>query len=587
MIGEQLYPVKPLRQPDAVALLVQRARRDRPDYAPATLDEAQALEAIAARLDGLPLALELAGARLRVLPASALCERLERRQSVLESQDPSLPERVRTMRGAVQWSYDLLTPEDQVLLGALSAFPTAALLEAVAAIAAMDEIDALGGLERLIDASVAELVEVDGPRYTMLEPIRQYVNDRLDESGRAREMGERMLEWYADKAAPLTPYAGDVLLALYHDRENACRALEHAAGSGDWSRGVDLCFKLMPVLYQTGATATTSAWRARAEEHWDELDSVDRAKLALIRASAESDVDDQIAALQTAIEHARAAGETQLVNVALLRLAQREIGVGFTPARVEITLGEIIDPDPILRIFLAGTTALIAGIRGDPRTDRLWGECVALARTSTLPYVASEVLNNVAWAAVVKGEGDLARQLSEEAMKIDTGYAEAHQWHLPKPLFDTRHTAALAAVLTGDLEAAAEHFTAVLATANQLGASERVFTVARIVHGVSGLLAAARRYDAAVRLLGFAEPRIEDRYLEVDAHGSYVQLLNHAREVVGERGAVLEADGKLMSDQEALEFALNEVQEESRSLAAGADSVVPRGMPGTSRARSD
>jgi predicted ATPase/class 3 adenylate cyclase len=568
VVGEQLYPVKPLRQPDAVALLVQRARRDRPDYAPATPDEAHALEAIAARLDGLPLALELAGARLRVLPASALYQRIERRQPVLESQDSSLPERVRTMHGAIQWSYDLLTPDDQALLGALSVFPTAAPLEAVAAVASTNEIDALGGLERLIGASVAELVDVDGPRYTMLEPIRQFANDRLTESGRAHEMRDGMFEWYADAATPLSPYAGDVLPILYHDRDNARRALEHAADAGKWSRAIDLCFKLMTVLFQTGATATASAWRIRAEAHWDELDSVDRAKLALMRAGAAPEIDDQIAALRIAIHYARAAGETQLVNVGILRLAQRELGAGFTPTHVEATLGGIVDPDPTLRIFLAGSVALIAGIRGDPRADCLWVESVALARTSALPYTASEVLNNVAWAAVVKGEGDLARRLSEEAIALDMQHAAAHQWHLPKSLFDTRHTAALAAVLTGDVEAAATHFTAVLATVNQLGASERVFTVARIVHGVCGLLAAAGRYDAAIRLLGFAEPRIEDRYVEVDAHASYVHLLNHAREVVRERVAALQADGKLMSDQEALEFALNEVQDANRSLAA-------------------
>ena len=339
VIGEQLYPVKPLRQSDAVALLVQRARRDRPDYAPATPDEAQALEAIAARVDGLPLALELAGARLRVLPAGALHQRLERRQPVLESQDQALPERVRTMHGAIQWSYDLLTPDDQLLLGALSVFPTAAPLEAVAAVASTNEIDALGGLERLIDASVAELVELDGPRYTMLEPIRQFVNDRLSESGRTRETRDRMFEWYADVAAPLTPYAGDVLPALYHDRDNARRALEYAADAGEWSRGIDLCFKLMTVLFQTGATAITSEWRTRAEAHWDQLDSVDRAKVALMRAACAPEIDDQITALRIAIQHARVAGETQLVNVGLLRLAQRELGAGVTPAHVEDTLG--------------------------------------------------------------------------------------------------------------------------------------------------------------------------------------------------------------------------------------------------------
>ena len=100
------HPVKPLAAADAVALLVERARRDRPTTRRPP-DETEALAAIAAKLDGLPLALELAGARLRALPRCALLERLEREPLVLEASDRSLPDRVRTVRGAIRWSYDL------------------------------------------------------------------------------------------------------------------------------------------------------------------------------------------------------------------------------------------------------------------------------------------------------------------------------------------------------------------------------------------------------------------------------------------------------------------------------------------------
>ncbi len=557
--GEQLYPVKPLAAADAVALLVERARRDRPDYAPTT-DETEALAAIAAKLDGLPLALELAGARLRALPSCALLERLERQPLVLEASDRSLPNRLRTVRGAIRWSYDLLAPEDQTLLRTLSVFPTPATLEAIAGVADLAELEALDGLTRLIDASVAQLEDADGPRYGMLEPIRQFALDELEADGTARELGERMFGWYARRAAPLSPHIGDVLPALYHDRDNVRRALRFAAEAGEWHRGVDLCFKLTTILYQSGATAMTTAWRTSAEANPDQLSSEDWAKLALIQASSEPDLDDQIAALHEAIGHARAAEQSQLLNVALLRLAQREFGSGMPAEHVDATLARIIDPDPALRIFLAGAVALTAGLRNDPDTERLWEEAEELARRSPLPYTGSEVLNNIAWVAVVNGHGERARTLSEEALRLDAEHSAAHGWYLPKSLFDTRHTAALAAVLTGDVDSAAEHFTAVLVTANELGASERVFTVARLVHGVSALLAAAGRSDACVRLLGFAEPRIDHRYDEVDAHQSYVHLLADARTAAGERTGELEAAGRRMSDQQALELALNEVQ---------------------------
>ena len=557
--GEQLYPVKPLAEPAAVALLVERARRDRPDYAP-TADETEALAAIAAKLDGLPLALELAGARLRALPSGALLERLERQPSILQASDRSLPGRVRTVRGAIQWSYDLLAPDEQTLLRTLSMFPMPATLEAVADVAELDEIDALDGHTRLIDASVAQLEDADGPRYGLLEPIRQFALDELEADGTARELGERMFGWYAARAALLSPYIGDVLPVLYHERDNVRRALQFAAESGEWHHGVDLCFKLTTILFQSEGTTMTTAWRASAEEHPDALSSEDWAKLALMRASSEPDIDNQITALHEAIELACTAGQPQLVNVGLLRLAQREFGVGMPAEHIDNTLARITDPDPTMRIFLAGAVALSAGLRNDPDTERLWAESEELARRSPLPYTASEVLNNIAWVAIVNGHGERARRLSDEALRLDAEHSAAHGWYLPRSLFTTRHTAALAAILTGDVESAAEHFTAVLVTANELGAAERVFSVARVVHGVSALLAAAGRNDGCLRLLGYAEPRIDQRYVEVDAHHSYEHLLADARTGTGERTRELQAAGRRMSDQQALELALNEVQ---------------------------
>ena len=143
-------------------------------------------------------------------------------------------------------------------------------------------------------------------------------------------------------------------------------------------------------------------------------------------------------------------------------------------------------------------------------------------------------------------------------------------------------------MLTGDVDSAAEHFTAVLVTANELGASERVFTVARLVHGVSALLAAAGRTDACLRLLGFAEPRIDSRYDEVDAHQSYVHLLTEARVATGERTGELEAAGRRMSDQQALELALDEVQvlrSARPSSAAGVERALTAEREQTARAQ--
>ena len=133
--GEQEFPVPPLALPDptqplsltelagydAIALFLQRARAVAPDFA-LTEDNAPAIAELCARLDGLPLAIELAAARIKVLPPQALLARLSNRLALLSSERRDVPERLRTMRNAIAWSHDLLTPSEQAVFRRLSVF---------------------------------------------------------------------------------------------------------------------------------------------------------------------------------------------------------------------------------------------------------------------------------------------------------------------------------------------------------------------------------------------------------------------------------------------------------------------------------
>jgi predicted ATPase/class 3 adenylate cyclase len=198
--GEQEYPVPPLSVPDphraadiqnlsqfaSVALFIERAMGVKPGFR-VDASNAPAIAEICARLDGLPLAIELAAARVRVLTPQAIMARLDDRLSLLAGGSRNLPERQQTLRGAIDWSHDLLEPRDRVVFARFSAFSGGATEDAFAAVVLADwppdvgpVPDALEALTSLLDNSlVRQEMGGDQPRYRMLETIREYAAERL------------------------------------------------------------------------------------------------------------------------------------------------------------------------------------------------------------------------------------------------------------------------------------------------------------------------------------------------------------------------------------------------------------------------
>ena len=166
---EQQYPVPPLPDDDAVALFHERARAVRPDFA-----ANGAVAEICRRLDGLPLAIELAAARVKILQPDALLARLEQRLPLLAGGARDAPERQQTLQAAIAWSYDLLEEREQEAVARLSVFAGGWTLESAEAVSECD----LETLASLVDKSLVR--ERDG-RFSMLETIREFVRDRLDE----------------------------------------------------------------------------------------------------------------------------------------------------------------------------------------------------------------------------------------------------------------------------------------------------------------------------------------------------------------------------------------------------------------------
>ena len=190
--GEQEFPVAPLAQNSAIELFAQRAAAVWPSFA-LTAETAPLIREICARLDGLPLAIELAAARTRVLSPNAMLARLQSRLQLLTGGALDLPERQQTLRNAIDWSHDLLNDSEKKLLRRLSVFVGGCTLESAEAVCNTGRDlggDLFEGLSSLVDKNLVQRVDrgrADGavaePRFAMLETIREYALERLVESG--------------------------------------------------------------------------------------------------------------------------------------------------------------------------------------------------------------------------------------------------------------------------------------------------------------------------------------------------------------------------------------------------------------------
>jgi predicted ATPase/serine/threonine protein kinase len=258
--GEHEFPVPPLPLPapggstspsallesPSIALFVQRAAAGRPDFA-LTSTNAGAILDICRRLDGLPLAIELAAARVKILPPAELRARIERRLELLTGGPRDMPERQQTLRRAIQWSYDLLTPAEQRLFRRLSVFAGGCTLEAIEAVCNTAEdlgVPVLEGVTSLVENSLlVQRLDGDGqPRFSMLETFREYGRDRLAESGEADATAlahaAYMLVIAEEETLGMTPAQRDAWLQVCDAEHDNLRVAVHylmQSGNTEWS----------------------------------------------------------------------------------------------------------------------------------------------------------------------------------------------------------------------------------------------------------------------------------------------------------------------------------------------------------------
>jgi predicted ATPase/DNA-binding SARP family transcriptional activator len=237
--AERVFVVPPLQSADGVALFAARAAAAGSDVTADPGDESAAA-AICARLDQLPLAIELAAAATAVLPPRALLRRLDQRFELLAGGPRDLDERQRTLRATIDWSHDLLGAPDQALLRRLAVFAGGGALAAIEAVCAIDA--PLDRLTALVDHSLLrrEIGEDGEPRFSMLETIREYAAERLAGDPEREAVRRRHAEYfasYADRMQPETrgihPAMALPQVELEHDNLRAAIAWARAAGRTD------------------------------------------------------------------------------------------------------------------------------------------------------------------------------------------------------------------------------------------------------------------------------------------------------------------------------------------------------------------
>jgi predicted ATPase/DNA-binding XRE family transcriptional regulator len=229
-----------LAQCEAVALFIERARAANDSFA-LTMENAAAVAAICVRLDGLPLAIELAAARTKLFPPNALLPRLSNRLKLLTGGAHDLPERQRTLRGAIDWSYSLLEAGEQTLFARLSIFAGGCTLEAAERVCNADgdlPLDSVEGVTSLLEKGLLQQVAEGEPRLTMLETIREYAAEMLsgrDETEVLRIAHAAVFRQFAGEAEPELsgPLQGEWLSRLEAELGNLRLALQTFLDRGE------------------------------------------------------------------------------------------------------------------------------------------------------------------------------------------------------------------------------------------------------------------------------------------------------------------------------------------------------------------
>ncbi len=514
--AEQSYPVPPLDPQDGVQLFVARAKAVKPAFEP---DEA--VPALCDRLDNLPLALELAAARVRILSPQQLRERLTERLDLLKAGRDADP-RQQTLRATIEWSYDLLDEKEQQLFARLAVFRGGCTLDAAEAVCSAD----LDTLQSLVDKSLVRVR--DRERFWMLETIRGYARERLRESGdEEAELRQRHAEWYVELAERADREAEEGRVSQSESMSRLAAEHDNLRSALEWARDRhegELLLRL--------AAALADFWRVRGfyveARQWLAL-SLERAaapaeaRMKVLRAASGGAVEDgDIARAQTLVAEWRKMAEEAEDEEHLFSATNAE-------ARIAMEKGDV---DGGRAGFM--TIKQLAAARGDRSREAAMAVNLGVVATLTGDYRAG--LDYSMEAA------ELFDDLHEEG-GIATALLNCG-WN---------------ALGLGDAASAEDSFRRALLVAGRLGALPRIATGAA---GLAAALVAKQEERRGAELLGAAESLREE--LQIVLNDEFEERIEKAavataKAALGERAfAAARSRGRAMGRDEILAFCRGE-----------------------------
>jgi predicted ATPase/class 3 adenylate cyclase len=516
--------IEEVRRAEAVRLFVSRAQSVKPDFEVTAANAASVVE-ICSRLDGLPLAIELAAARSRLLSPDALLSRFNRRLDLLDRGPRDLPARQQTMRDTIAWSYDLLDPDEQRLFTHLSIFAGGATLEAAAAIAGDPErgggLDDFELIESLADKSLIQLTG-DQPRIRMLQVIRDFGQERLAESPQHQVIAQRHAAYFlalAEESEQLLAGSEQTRWLDLLEREQA-----NLRAAVDWLRDEG---QIEEALRLGGALWRFWWLRGDIDEGRHQLESLlaqttpvspaVRAKAlngAGVLAESQGDWDTATSLHEESLAISRQIGDQHGVAWSLNNLGVVAINQGdYTRAQslLQENLAVAEQEHDAASIATAlNDLGLIAHSRHDyEQATSLWTRSLALFRTLGDESHVARALNNLGTVAMELGEYRRAQDLFSESLALH------------------RHV--------GDRQATASTLNNLAEAASSLGDAESAMGLFRESHSLA--LEGGNRLYAAIAMENLAAlTRLQGDELEGVAQSRFREALRLYRSVGDKQG---------------------------------------------------
>ena len=428
--GEREYPVPPLPAAEAVALFADRARSVDPRFTLADADTGT-VEELCARLDGLPLAIELAAARTKLLTPSAMLGRLARRLDLLAEGPRDAPERHRALRTTLDWSYELLTPRQRLTFASLGVFVGGCSVEAAEVVCAANGGSTLDDLSAVVDESLARRDVGPHGRVAMLETVREYALERLRALGQeeaARERHSHYFRGFAEEAAAAATGAAQAewfgRLELEHD--NLRSALSFTRERGDTEAELRLCVALWRFWQIHGHLDEGRRALDAALSSYSRGDPLLRAKAlngAGVLAGEQGDFEAAAGFFEGSLVLARGLEDHTRIAGALANLGNLALFAG------DLSRARVLYEESIEECALVGNSAteliarenlgLVALDEGDlDRAITLLEESAALAEREQDERARSSSTRALAAALVERGEYDRARTLLAESLEL-------------------------------------------------------------------------------------------------------------------------------------------------------------------------